>query len=124
MSKMVAPEMDVVRFRESDVIVASMGVMTLSGFNNDVGSDGNINYKGTNYSIANGNAYSLSALLGADKTHVQATVSPDRDPSLNTFDNLFEADFDSGDSSSFGFVKAENGSYYWSEGYSMWMLHQ
>ncbi len=48
MSKMVTPEMDVVRFRESDVIVAS-GVLRFTNFNDTVRANGQVSYNGHTY---------------------------------------------------------------------------
>lgn len=67
MSKMRVPEMDVVRFKESDVIVAS-GLeastikLTLSGFADSVEGNGRITYKNTTYDW--GSAVNLLFELG------------------------------------------------------------
>ncbi len=49
MSKMRMPEMDVVRFQESDVIVASAGSFTLVKYGNGKSGDAYVAYNGTNY---------------------------------------------------------------------------
>lgn len=50
MSKMTKPEMSVVRFQESDVIVASLYLMN---FNNGESSDATATYKGVTYNYGN-----------------------------------------------------------------------
>ena len=52
MSKMVAPKMDVVRFRESDVIVAS-GVLRFTNFSDTVRANGQVSYNGHTYDTSN-----------------------------------------------------------------------
>ena len=57
MNKMKTPEMEVIRFKEADVIVASGDVhtMTLAGFQNDgVKRNGILTYNGIEYHINNG----------------------------------------------------------------------
>ena len=54
MSKMVTPEMSVIRFKEADVIVASGAVpktMTMATFGNTFAGDGTVTYNGTTYTI-------------------------------------------------------------------------
>lgn len=57
MSKMRVPKMDVVRFKENDVIVASGAIpsLTLSGFANITKNDGKMTYKGKKYNDSNYN---------------------------------------------------------------------
>ena len=54
MRKMKTPEMDVVRFKESDVIVASggvpAGVMTLTGYSDFTQGNGKMSFGGKDYS--------------------------------------------------------------------------
>ena len=87
MSKMVRPEMSVVRFKEADVIVASGAVtaMQWTGFGDGVKANGVITYKGTGYtidSIANVNnvitAMGDMGVTEGTKVTTQTTVS---DPS-------------------------------------------
>ena len=65
MSKMRVPEMDVVRFKENDVIVASGAILglTLYGFANTIKKDGLMTYKGTSYNSSNYNDL-ITALTG------------------------------------------------------------
>ena len=65
MSKMRVPEMDVVRFKENDVIVESGAILglTLYGFANTTKNDGTMTYKGTTYDGSNYNDL-ISALKG------------------------------------------------------------
>ena len=49
MSKMRMPEMDVVRFQESDVIVASSNSISLNLFGDGVNGNGYVTYLGQNY---------------------------------------------------------------------------
>lgn len=49
MSTMKRPEMDVVRFKEADIIVASGNIATLSGFNDNEARNGIVSYGGTDY---------------------------------------------------------------------------
>ena len=57
MSKMRVPKMDVVRFKENDVIVASGAIpsLTLFNFANTIKNDGKMTYKGTSYNSTNYN---------------------------------------------------------------------
>lgn len=65
MSKMRVPKMDVVRFKENDVIVASGAIpsLTLFGFANIIEKDGLMTYKGTSYNSSNYNDL-ITALTG------------------------------------------------------------
>ena len=87
MSKMVRPEMSVVRFKEADVIVASGAVtaMQWANFGDNVKANGVITYKGSDYtidSIANvNNVITAMGDMGVNegtKVTTQTTVS---DPS-------------------------------------------
>lgn len=63
--KMETPKMDVVRFEEADVIVASptpIFTTKVGGFNNETAGDGNIQYKGVTYT----DAASLNSALAED----------------------------------------------------------
>ena len=56
MSKMRVPKMDVVRFKENDVIVASGGLpnfMKITGFNDSTPGNGTIKYNGVTYNKSN-----------------------------------------------------------------------
>jgi len=56
MSKMRVPKMDVVRFKESDVIVASGGLpnfIKVAGFNDNISGNGTIEYNGVTYDKTN-----------------------------------------------------------------------
>lgn len=56
MSKMRVPEMDVVRFKENDVIVASGGLpnfFIVTGFNDSIPGNGIIKYNGVIYNKSN-----------------------------------------------------------------------
>lgn len=66
MSKMIRPEMSVVRFKEADVIVASGGSsapqsMSASGWANGVEGDFTLNYGGKDYGY--NDRYTLISLL-------------------------------------------------------------
>ena len=64
--KMETPKMDVVRFKEADVIVASpvpvVHTTKAAGFNNESVGDANIIYKGVSYT----DAHTLNSALEAD----------------------------------------------------------
>ena len=49
MSTMKRPEMEVVRFKEADIIVASGNIATLSGFNDNEARNGEVRYGNTTY---------------------------------------------------------------------------
>ena len=56
MSKMRVPKMDVVRFKESDVIVASGGLpnfIKVTGFNDNISGNGTVEYNGVIYNKSN-----------------------------------------------------------------------
>ncbi len=63
MAKMRMAEMDVVRFNESDVIVAS-GVLKLSGFGDSKANTGSFTYKGNTYAASE--ISSLKSVLSGD----------------------------------------------------------
>ena len=56
MSTMKRPEIEVVRFKEADVIVASGNIARLSGFNEGGAGTGKVNYGGTDYDYGNRNS--------------------------------------------------------------------
>jgi len=58
MSKMIRPEMSVVRFNEADVIVASGLTMTWTKFGDGVAQNGVVNFNGTDYTISDKSAIS------------------------------------------------------------------
>lgn len=60
--KMEAPKMDLVRFKEADVIAASNLTTYVYGFNNETPSDAYVKYKGVTYTDAS----SLNGALAAD----------------------------------------------------------
>ena len=74
MSKMVAPKMDVVRFQESDVIVASGVYKTfeLTGLGDNVANNAAIGYKGTSYALIDDKARSnfFTAFNLQNKTNI------------------------------------------------------
>lgn len=49
MSTMKRPEMEVVRFKEADIIVASGNIARLSGFGNGGTDNGSVSFGGKNY---------------------------------------------------------------------------
>ncbi|WP_294480844.1 hypothetical protein [uncultured Ruminococcus sp.] len=53
MSTMKRPEMEVVRFKEADIIVASGNIATLSGFNDNVYHNAQIQYGNNTYDRTN-----------------------------------------------------------------------
>lgn len=53
MSTMKRPEMEVVRFKEADIIVASGNIATLSGFSDTSPDNGTVRYGNTTYDYTN-----------------------------------------------------------------------
>ena len=68
MSKMIRPEMSVVRFKEADVIVASGLTMTWSKFGDGVAQNGVVTFKGTDYKISDSTAISNLYNAGVQRT--------------------------------------------------------
>ena len=58
MSKIIKPEMSVVRFKEADVIVASGLTMTWSKFGDNTPQNGVVTFNGTDYTISDNTAIS------------------------------------------------------------------
>ena len=54
--KMTTPEMNVVRFKENDIIVASSDVLSLSNLGDDVPKNGIVNYKNQTFTLTDQNA--------------------------------------------------------------------
>ncbi len=120
MSKMVMPEMNVVRFQESDVIVASSNVLYLSGFNDTTHYNGVMTFNGITAQYNNESGNTLGELGTAINNagfgnHIQAKTTDNMD---NILEHLIE--FDWSENSEFK-VTAEDGGYTWNG--SMWM-HQ
>ena len=118
MSKMTAPVMDVVRFQESDVIVASMRI---SGFSvtDNTDKNGTVTYKGVTYDYTNSS--SLFTLLNSEgKMRIDATITnPTYGDANKTIGDLFEADFDK-EQPYFGYARAEDGAYTWNDSQWTW----
>lgn len=62
MSKMTRPTMEVIRFKESDIVVASGAGFSNSKFGNGVAGDGVVTYNGTPYAMSSYDA--VSSFLG------------------------------------------------------------
>ncbi len=103
MSTMKRPEMDVVRFKEADIIVAS-GV-TLSGFYNGVNKDANANYNGNDYNKAKNNIDDFYNLLPKNSK----TIFDNSNGYFDTIDKMFG--YDDADEYSEGW----NGTYKWNK---------
>ncbi|MBE6867657.1 MAG: hypothetical protein E7494_02730 [Ruminococcus albus] len=101
MSTMKRPEMEVVRFKEADIIVAS-GV-TLSGFYNGVNNDANAYYNGNDYNKAKNNIDDFYSLLPNNSK----TIFDNSNGQFDTIDKMFG--YDEGDAYSEGW----NGTYKW-----------
>ena len=112
MSKMVTPYVDVVRFRESDVIVAS-GVLRFTNFNDTVRANGQVSYNGHTYDTSKYptrvNDF-LNALGGKD--YIVSTTTGIREG----VDNLLSYEYNKEES-----VTAD-GDYYWDG--SVWRYRQ
>ena len=96
MSKMRTPEMEVVRFKEADVIVASgYSSMSVSGFQNKTPNDASFNVSGV-ASYTNDGTQDISAFYSALSTHYEATINGsttlDRGDVAASFTTLFERD--------------------------------
>ena len=79
MSKMRKPEMDVIRFKEADVIVASgatANTLKWSGFGDGITGNGVVEYGGRSYTMDSESSYNslleaLSAIGVTGDTHVE-----------------------------------------------------
>ena len=107
MNKMNRPEMDVVRFIESDVIVASTGVLRISNFADYDSGNGMMNYKGVDYTYNN---YSALGQALNRKTTIQTTESGYEYSYSTIFINEHE-----GGQVMEG-VQTADGDYYWRNG--------
>ena len=74
---MKTPEMEVVRFNESDVIVASGNVVaSVYGFNDEVAKNAGVKWRGIDYKTTNANgARDLLSALGQDGIPSSVTFS-------------------------------------------------
>lgn len=112
MSKMRMPEMDAVRFQESDVIVAS-NVLNLKFYSNKVAGDGEITYKGTTYYTKDGEA-SFSALfdaLGGRETGAKTNLTITSTGVDHAIEDVFY--FESGEEQYHTQVITNDGDYIW-----------
>ena len=115
MSKMTKPTVDVVRFTESDVIVAS-DILHLSGYNDQKYPNGVMTFRGINYSTNDRlgeNPSGLYSILSSEfGQSIETTYAdPGYDSSIG---NLFECDT----GSTVYQVNAADGNYFWNG--SMW----
>jgi hypothetical protein len=89
MSKMIRPEMSVVRFKEADVIVASGLTMTWSNFGDGTAKNGVVTFNGTDYTISDTTAISnLYNDMGVKRTAGLENRDGTVDKSINTVLNL------------------------------------
>ena len=119
MSKMTKPRVDVVRFNESDVIVASGGVTPLSpplyirGFSNTYGgSDGSMGWGGHTYFYSDHD--DLVSKLREDGYGVQVQRNPSG--TVNNIDTMFEINH----SDNWSKVETTTGDYYWNPSAGRW----
>ncbi len=112
MSKMVTPYVDVVRFRESDVIVAS-GVLRFTNFSDTVRANGQVSYNGHTYDTSKYPALvtDFLATLGG-KDYIVSTTTGIREG----VDNLLSYEYNKEEK-----VTAD-GDYYWDG--SVWRYRQ
>ena len=89
MSKMIRPEMSVVRFKEADVIVASGLTMTWSNFGDGTAKNGVVTFNGKDYTISDTTAISnLYNDMGVKRTAGLENRDGTVDKSINTVLNL------------------------------------
>lgn len=113
MNKMTKPEMDVVRFQESDVIVAS--TIYLGNYNDTFVGNGFIRYKGVDYNTNGGDTVyqNLKTALGGKESFVLKNGEYHVE-SVYYFENAVD---------SYSQVEGSGGTYRWSG--SSWIFsHQ
>ena len=121
MTKMRKPELNIVRFKETDIIVASgdtpMGPLNISGFTS-VGQ-GMMNYNNVDYTESNKG--DLIQLLGSGYTTVYANArfnSEGELPAQNRdINSMF---FNNQGDQTYSDVATSNGSYYWNSTNGRW----
>ena len=121
MTKMKMPELNIVRFNESDVIVASggvpMGPLGINGFTTP--GTGMMTYNDIDYT--NSNKADLIAALGSGYTTVYANARHNSEGNLPAQDrdisNMF---FNNQGSSTFSDVATSDGAYYWNSSNHRW----
>ncbi len=121
MTKMKMPELNIVRFNESDVIVASggvpMGPLGIYGFTTQ--ETGRMTYNDIDYT--NSNKADLIAALGSGYTTVYANARHNSEGDLPAQDrdisNMF---FNNQGSSTFSDVATSDGAYYWNSSNHRW----
>ena len=114
MSKMRMPEMDAVRFQESDVIVASINTLYIKSFNNDVHNDGYIEYDNAKY--GNGGDHILNDLYDVlgDRARAKIDYTVGGGTNAETLTDAIEVE-----TSDMPFnIKVDDGYYSWIGG--MW----
>ena len=114
MSKMRMPEMDVVRFQESDVIVAS-GMpqkITFTNFNDGAAGNGTVSYGGKTYGwkTSEGQSNILDSILYGSGAMVETAKG-----TSSNFDTLVSYEGSSGWGSEDGVA---NGDYVWDGSYA------
>ena len=114
MSKMTMPRVEVVRFQESDVIVASGDILKLSGFADGAPQTATMTFRGTPYtnegadnSASAGNALN-AALTRAGYGNIVDATRVSENSLDGSVQNLFESDF-GGDN----LLHAADGDYHW-----------
>ena len=122
MSKMTKPEVDVVKFHESDVIVASVDVLRVSGFGTDGQTRNGImsfNRQEAKYDKKTGEVFPRDFYDFVTDGRGAAIKSPTFGET--TLDNLFEADWSSEDlTPTYDLAHADDGRYLWNGSTSMW----
>ena len=88
MNKMTKPEMDVVRFQESDVIVASL---YLGGVQDKAHNNGYALWNGTKYGAGGENIFDLYPLIPGGNSGL-INLAEGSVASITTIDNVFEYD--------------------------------
>ena len=116
MSKMVRPEMSVVRFKEADVIVTSGAVpqsMTASGWGDGTNRNFSVNYGGVDYDYHN--AETLMDLLTQNGQNNKVRTTSGADTTLSYF---YRHDYNGDDSTS------KLGGFDWDSINNRWNSHQ
>ena len=127
MSKMTKPTVDVVRFTESDVIVASpvkpVGpAMYINGFFSSGAQDGSMKYGGNTYGFGDqydGDQYDLINILVADGYDADVLTDPGRQE--YTVNDMF---LRNNDPATFEEVMTTTGNYYYNRSTSRWEYYQ
>ena len=113
MSKMIRPEMSVVRFKEADVIVASTGTMKASGWGDGIDGNLKITYDGNDYTYSNRNDLTTALTNNNQTDTVHTSTGKDY-----TFNNLF-----GGDHNNDNYTSVING-FTWDSENNRWNTHQ